>query len=382
MANKRSGEAPDKRRFEGAKKGITATVTVLAVTVIASLIQYGMQNFFFPKKEFVTFSETGLLIYDMEKAAYEVVQVDGYAYKLHYIFGNREDAVEGNLYIDGQSIFGDKPSGEEEWRGFYTEFYEEDIKYSPLLHISGDNRPLCHDMLVSKAFDAVVCGVTVDSRISGRADIPDGTEALLVIPAGNMEEAGRLVEDVAANVENMAEWLAENGWRKKEGADAGTAKAAEAVYDYNTVISGLHGEQAYAYVETEEGKAPILLVADGTYEYEKGINAAIACDVYYIWDKTPEKLLQLASDGTAYPIAADDTAIYIAGLHYVEKYEMNFETNELELTASAAEIFDTEGNVTYEGSAKGQMKMDGATFLEKLRKEYEAASVISFTKSK
>lgn len=180
----------------------------------------------------------------------------------------------------------------------------------------------------------------------------------------------------------MISIMALGGCGQKEAADTATDKLEKAAYDYDTVISEMSEEQAYAYIDIEEGLPPILLIAEGTYEYEEGVDAAISCGVYYVWDEKAEKLLHLSSDGTGYPIAADETAIYRAGLHYIEKYVMNFETNELELVASATEIFDTEGNVTHEGFTKGEMKTDGAAFLEQLREEYRAASVVNFTKSK
>lgn len=216
MANKKSDKKSNKKSDQGSlagvKKAVILIVTVIAVTVFGSLIQYGMHHFFYPQKEFVMPSAIGLLIYDIEKSDYEVVQIEGYAYKLHYLFKNREDAVEGNFYINEQSIFGDKPVSEKEWRGFYTEFHDKDAQYSDMLHISGDDNPLCHTMIITKDAGKMLCGVTMDSRISARSDVPEGTEALLVMPAENIEDAKALIEEAAADSENMREWLIENGW--------------------------------------------------------------------------------------------------------------------------------------------------------------------------
>ena len=43
-------------------------------------------------------------------------------------------------------------------------------------------------------------------------------------------------------------------------------ESQEAVYD--TVISSLTEEQSYAYVKIGEDELPLLLVAEGTYDYD------------------------------------------------------------------------------------------------------------------
>lgn len=177
----------------------------------------------------------------------------------------------------------------------------------------------------------------------------------------------------------MISIMALGGCGQKEAEVLSEEAVAEA---YASVLSELTEGQAYAYIETEEGKLPALLVTDATYESEEGVNAAIYCDVYYAWDKKPEKLVHLAADGTGYPICYDETGIYRAGLHSVSKYIIDFEINDIVLIEHVEEIFDEAGNVTYLPWKDGEENVDAVALLEKLREEYGAATIINFTKSK
>ncbi len=151
---------------------------------------------------------------------------------------------------------------------------------------------------------------------------------------------------------------------------------------YDTVISSLTQEQSYAYVEIGEDALPLLLVADGTYDYGEGIQAAIACNVYYAWDGKVQDLGEIASDGTAYPISFDQDGIYTAGGHYVARYLPDAQNKKLAVVEFASEVFDEDGNASYTSSnQEGEEQTDGdSSVLDALFEKFGNAKAVDFGK--
>ena len=107
-----------------------------------------------------------------------------------------------------------------------------------------------------------------------------------------------------------------------------------------------------ALVDTN-AKEQVLLVTDTTYDDGTGRQVTCICEVYYAINNKVKALGTIMSAGTAYPIAIDRTGIYTASGHSVERYIIKEETGELELAEAVYEIYDKDGNVTYEKEVDG-----------------------------
>lgn len=74
----------------------------------------------------------------------------------------------------------------------------------------GDNN-LCKIITVSKNLNTVVCVVDGDAAITGEID-SSPIEALLVIPADNLDNAESLVKEAVSNSQQFKSWLMDNNW--------------------------------------------------------------------------------------------------------------------------------------------------------------------------
>lgn len=115
---------------------------------------------------------------------------------------------------------------------------------------------------------------------------------------------------------------------------------------YNSVVSSLAKEDSYAYVELQGLEHPVLLVTDGTWEAD-GKKEAMYCQVYYVSGGEAKLYGEILTQGTAYPVTYDQDGIYGAGHHYVIRYILDTEADELVEAEYANEIFDEDANVTY-----------------------------------
>ena len=199
-----------KMKLNKIKKGILIVCSIIAVVILLSILQYAIYYYSNPIKEEVSFSATGCLIYNTEERFHELVPVEMNGENLHYFFRNREDCVQGDIFVNGYSIFGEERNGDTIYPGFYTEFYKGS-NYT-CTSVGGDYKPLCEIIAISRDWNVIVCGITVDAAISDKAGSQAGTQALLVIPAGDIDTAIERVREVALNSEQMNEWLTKNGW--------------------------------------------------------------------------------------------------------------------------------------------------------------------------
>jgi len=97
---------------------------------------------------------------------------------------------------------------------------------------------------------------------------------------------------------------------KLTGSDLQSGDSSKQVYQ--PILDTLTEEQGYSLIKISNLSYPVLLVADGTYEYEKGLNATIYCNGYVFIKQEIVSIGEISSGGTAYPIAYDETGIYTA----------------------------------------------------------------------
>lgn len=147
---------------------------------------------------------------------------------------------------------------------------------------------------------------------------------------------------------------------------------------YHSVLQTLTNEQYYAFVNIG-AKYPVLLVTDATYEYTDVIKAAMDSEVYYVWDGKAVDLGMIASTGTAYPVSYDETGIYVAGGHFVERYALDEENRRLYVAEAANVVYDEEGNETYSYGTDGELEIvEDATYFNELFEKYALTTLADF----
>ena len=136
--------------------------------------------------------------------------------------------------------------------------------------------------------------------------------------------------------------------------------------------------QGYANIELGEAEEA-LLVSSGIFDNGDGTDAAIDAEIFIYNEGKPFYLGYVECGGTADPLAVKDGTLYTAAHHHVGKYTVK--DGRLETVEEAWEIFDSDGNATYEySSADGNADADKAEQLfNSLYNEYTNADVIAFT---
>lgn len=188
------------------RKGILIAVSVIVTVFLLCILQYAIHYYSNPLRKDISFSTTGCLIFNLEEGDYELVPVEIKGENLHYIYHNREDALQGDIFVNGYSIFGHERDHDAVGLGFFSEFHESDYTCVSIVSISDDER-LCKIIALSKDWHMIVCGVEVDSNISQRVEAGKNRQALLVISADNLETAQNVIEEISSHSEQMKEWL-------------------------------------------------------------------------------------------------------------------------------------------------------------------------------
>lgn len=149
---------------------------------------------------------------------------------------------------------------------------------------------------------------------------------------------------------------------------------------YDSVLASMTEDQYYAYVEIGKDEVPVLLISEGRYTYEEGIEAGIMCDVYYAWDGVVQNLGSVNSMGTAYPISYDEEGIYSAGGHMVSKYIINYDTKQLVLAEYAEEIFHENADVTYTYYKQNEEErvVEDDSYLINMFEKFSSATIVNF----
>lgn len=177
--------------------------------MVLSVLQYGIYYYNNPIEKEVNFMATGCIIWDSEGKEWEMVNVEVKGKKLYYIFKNHREAAQGDIRIDGYSIFGNMDH-RDEYIGFYTEFHGENFG---CVERKGD-QVLCKIIALSEDFKSIVCGIDIAPFIIGSEETGRNGQALLVIPGEDMESAKEVIKNAFLNSEQMNEWLLENEWNR------------------------------------------------------------------------------------------------------------------------------------------------------------------------
>ena len=148
---------------------------------------------------------------------------------------------------------------------------------------------------------------------------------------------------------------------------------------FTQIVDKLEDGKGYANVTL--GDAEVLMVADGTYEWEDGIFAAIDADIFYYKDGVPTYLATVGAGGTAYPLSIKDGNLYVGGNHFMSKYLTD---NGFMVELEEAYVqYDKDGNdLYYYKTCNSQFEdYDEATAksrFDELFTEQEGAEVINF----
>lgn len=185
-------------------------IVILFITVVAllCLLQYGIQFYSKPIREYIELNAEAILVYNTEPVNCKSVNVELKGKTFHYLYKNEADGVQGNIWLNGTPLFG---YGGADDIGFYLEFYE-DLAY-PCAWVTGKETP-GNMITTSKELETIICGVYVTEDTGGKTDLPAGTQALLVIPAEEIETANTMIRETAAVSQPFADWLTENGWNQ------------------------------------------------------------------------------------------------------------------------------------------------------------------------
>ena len=183
-------------------------IVVVIFVAILTVLQYAIHYYSNPVQKDINIFTTGCLLFKDDKRQEKIVPVEIKGKTLHYIFHNEEDAVQGDIYVNGFSLFGYGTNRDEPNVGFYTRFLENS-DYATT-EMSGDSI-LCKTITVSKNLNKVVCVVKADASITGEKD-SSPEEALLVIPADNLDNAESLVKEAVSNSKQFKNWLKDRNW--------------------------------------------------------------------------------------------------------------------------------------------------------------------------
>jgi hypothetical protein len=142
-------------------------------------------------------------------------------------------------------------------------------------------------------------------------------------------------------------------------------------------------KKGMGYANEQVGDADVFFASSETYSDEDGKAYAIDSSLF-VYDKNGSivYLGQVASAGTAYPLALNDGFLYTCSHHMITKYTV--QDGKLVVSEEAAEVFDTDGNATYSYAADGKaaQSVDDASNLTRLFEEYEKAAPIVFSVEK
>ncbi len=131
------------------------------------------------------------------------------------------------------------------------------------------------------------------------------------------------------------------------------------------------------------GDTDVFFASSGTFNGENGTKNAIDSSLF-IYDSNGSivYLGQIASSGTATPLAIADGCVYTAGHHWVTKSTVK--EGKLVTVEEARENFDADGNstFTYTSEKDGEQKVEDDTQLTRLFEEMANAKPIEFSVEK
>ena len=155
-------------------------------------------------------------------------------------------------------------------------------------------------------------------------------------------------------------------------------KSDEYAAIYQTTIAGLEDNELFAVIETN-ASSPILLVSSEVYDDGWGNQAAIWCDVYYPINGEVKNIGGLESFGTAYPISYDNTGIYTASGHNLQRFEIDEKNGTLRLAEGIYAEFDENGDAAYTLEKDGKTEAITEEEYNKAFEKYGDVIVVNFS---
>lgn len=145
---------------------------------------------------------------------------------------------------------------------------------------------------------------------------------------------------------------------------------------YGQTISGLEDDELFATIDTN-ASLPVLLVTSQVYDDGAGNQAALNCDVYYLAGQEVKNIGTIESMGTAYPVSYDETGIYTASGHTMQRFEIE-KSGTMKLAEEVSEQFDEDGNVAYTMIKENETKIISEEDYYTAFEKYSNATVINF----
>ena len=145
---------------------------------------------------------------------------------------------------------------------------------------------------------------------------------------------------------------------------------------YEEIIGGLEDNELFAMIDTN-APLPVLLVTSQVFDDGTGKQASIACDVYYPIDKEVKNIGTVESMGTAYPISYDETGIYAASNHGMQRFEVD-KSGAIKLAEGIYEQFDENGNAAYIMEKENETKTISEEEYYDAFEKYNNAVVVNF----
>lgn len=145
---------------------------------------------------------------------------------------------------------------------------------------------------------------------------------------------------------------------------------------YGKTIGGLKDQKLFAIIDTN-ASLPVLLVTSQAYDDGTGNQAAIECDVYYPVDGEVKNIGTIESMGTAYPVSYDETGIYTASGHAMQRYEIE-SSGTLKPAEVIYEQFDESGKAAYTMEKENETTVISEEEYYAAFERYNNAAVVSF----
>lgn len=201
------------------KKYILYTIVLIAVIVTLGMTEFLIKAYYNPREKKFYLSTKGCLVYNLAESDYEIIEVEVVGENLDYLLNNKNDVIQGNILVNGLSIFSQKEvyydsksSFDYDNGFFYSEFYDNSIYTSIGI---GNKESICKIIAASKSWDMLVCGIVIDENVDDKVKQVIKKDALLVIPADNLIKAKELIDEATSNSTHMDDWLKERGFIKE-----------------------------------------------------------------------------------------------------------------------------------------------------------------------
>lgn len=145
---------------------------------------------------------------------------------------------------------------------------------------------------------------------------------------------------------------------------------------YGETIRGLKDDELFAIIDTN-ASLPVLLVTSQVYDDGEGNRAALQCDVYYPVDKEIKNIGTIESMGTAYSVSYDETGIYAASGHGLQRFEIE-SSGTMILAEGVYEQFDENGNAAYTMEKENESTAISEEDYYAAFEKYNNATIVSF----